>query len=86
MIENDYPIKPVSLRHVKITDKFWAPRIEINANITIPHNFRKCEETGRISNFSRAAGLLKDGKRPIYPFDDSDVFKVIEGAAYSLIS
>lgn len=85
MIENDYPIKPIYLSHVKIIDNFWAPRIEINANITIPHNFRKCEETGRISNFSRAAGLLKDGKRPIYPFDDSDVFKVIEGAAYSLI-
>ncbi|MFX0039829.1 MAG: glycoside hydrolase family 127 protein [Promethearchaeota archaeon] len=78
-------IQPVSLDKVKINDNFWAPRIKVNHEITIPHVFRKCEKTGRIDNFSRAAGLLNDGKKPIFPFDDSDVFKVIEGAAYSLI-
>ncbi len=78
-------IRPISLDKVKINDRFWSPRIEINHKITIPHAFKNCEKTGRIANFSRAAGLLNDGKKPIFPFDDSDVFKVIEGAAYSLI-
>jgi len=81
---NNYPIHPVSLKNVEIKDNFWAPRIEINQKVTILHTFKKCEETGRIDNFSRAAGLLDDGKKPFYPFDDSDVFKIIEGAAYSL--
>ena len=85
MNSSDYAIHPISLTQVRINDKFWAPRIEINHLITIPHAFKKCEKSGRIDNFSRAAGLLNDGKKPIFPFDDSDVFKVIEGAAYSLI-
>ncbi|MFX0022099.1 MAG: glycoside hydrolase family 127 protein [Candidatus Hermodarchaeota archaeon] len=80
-----YVIQPVPLNNVKIDDNFWAPRIKINHEITIPHAFQKCEKTGRIDNFSRAAGLLNDDKKPIFPFDDSDVFKVVEGAAYSLI-
>lgn len=80
----DYLIQPISLSQVRIMDNFWAPRIKTNAKITIPHVIQKCEETGRIANFSRAAGLLYDGKRPLFPFDDSDVFKVIEGVAYSL--
>ena len=78
-------IQPVSLDKIKINDNFWAPRIKVNHEITIPHVFRKCEKTGRIDNFSRAARLLNNGKKPNFPFDDSDVFKVIEGAAYSLI-
>ncbi|MFX1480381.1 MAG: glycoside hydrolase family 127 protein [Promethearchaeota archaeon] len=78
-------IQPLSLNQVKIIDKFWAPRINTNAEITLPHVFQKCEKTGRIANFSRAAGLVNDGKKPIFPFDDSDVFKAIEGAAYSLL-
>ncbi|MFX1489127.1 MAG: beta-L-arabinofuranosidase domain-containing protein, partial [Promethearchaeota archaeon] len=78
-------IQPLSLNQVKIFDKFWAPRINTNAEITLPHVFQKCEKTGRIANFSRAAGLVNDGKKPIFPFDDSDVFKAIEGAAYSLV-
>jgi len=78
-------IHPIPLNRVKADDNFWAPRIRANHEITIPHVFKNCEKTGRIANFSRAAGLLNDGKRPIFPFDDSDVFKVIEGAAYSLI-
>ena len=85
MKSNDYPIHTISLKDVKIKDNFWGPRIEINQKITIPYTFKKCEETGRIDNFSRAAGLLEDGKKPIYPFDDSDVFKIIEGASYSLM-
>jgi uncharacterized protein len=79
----DYPIKPVPFTSVKIDDNFWSKRLEINRTVTLPHNFQKCEETGRIDNFAKAAGLKK-GSYKGYQFNDSDVFKVIEGASYSL--
>ena len=79
----DYPIKPVAFTRVDINDDFWAPRLETNRKVTIPYNFKKCEETGRIRNFAIAAGLEEGEFEGIY-FNDSDVFKVIEGASYSL--
>jgi DUF1680 family protein len=80
----DYPIQPVPFTSVKLTDNFWAPRILKNAEVTIPIAFGYCESTGRIRNFE-IAGRLDTGKfQTIYPFDDSDVFKIIEGASYSL--
>ncbi len=85
----DYPVKPVPFTAVHLTDGFWAPRTEINRTVTIPFAFQKCEETGRVENFNRAAAALKgetlkDKKLPGYPFDDTDLYKVIEGAAYTL--
>ena len=80
---NNYPITPVSFTKVKIEDNFWKPRLETNRTITIPYDFQKCEETGRIQNFEVAAGQ-KDGKFVGIRFNDSDVFKIMEGAAYSL--
>src|SRR5215472_3489112 len=84
----DYPVKPVPFTAVHVTDGFWAPRIEINRTVTIPFAFQKDEETGRLDNFIRAAEALKgephDTKPPGYPFDDTDIYKVIEGAAYTL--
>jgi DUF1680 family protein len=68
---------------VVIADEFWAPRIETNRRVTLPYCFGKCEETGRISNFAKAAGLEQGEFEGRY-FNDSDVYKVIEGAAYSL--
>ncbi len=79
----DYPITPVPFTDVEIVDDFWLPRMESNRKITIPYALKMCEETGRIRNFSVAAGL-EEGKHEGYYFNDSDVFKVIEGAAYSL--
>jgi DUF1680 family protein len=76
-------IQPVPFTAVRISDSFWSPRLEANRATTIPYAFAKCEETGRIDNFSRAAGL-KEGAFEGIRFNDSDVFKVIEGAAYSL--
>jgi hypothetical protein len=73
----------VPFTDVKIADEFWTPRFETNRTKTVPHDFRKCEETGRISNFAKAGGLEQGEFRGIY-FDDSDVYKVIEGAAYTL--
>ena len=79
----DYPIKPVPFTSVRIDDSFWSKRLEINRTVTLPHNFQECEKTGRIDNFAKAAGLKK-GSYKGYQFNDSDVFKVIEGASYSL--
>jgi DUF1680 family protein len=85
----DYPVKPVPFTAVHLKDGFWAPRIEINRTVTIPFAFQKDEETGRLDNFIRAAQALhgepfENHKPPGYPFDDTDVYKVIEGASYSL--
>jgi uncharacterized protein len=79
----DYPIQPVPFTAVKIEDQFWSPRLETNRRVTVPYDFKKCEETGRIDNFLRAAHKLP-GPYQGYAFNDSDVFKVVEGAAYSL--
>ncbi|HNY13967.1 MAG TPA: glycoside hydrolase family 127 protein [Bacteroidales bacterium] len=80
----DYPIKPVPFTEVKLTDDFWAPRIKKNATVTIPIAFSYCESTGRVRNFEIAGGLDTGRFVGSYPFDDSDVFKIIEGASYSL--
>lgn len=82
-LTRDYPIKPVAFTRVNINDDFWAPRLETNRKVTIPYNFQKCEETGRIRNFAIAGGLEEGEFEGIF-FNDSDVFKVIEGASYSL--
>src|SRR3954463_9113159 len=85
---HDYPVQPVPFTAVKLNDVFWAPRIETNRKVTIPAAFQKCEESGRVNNFERAAQALRgeehDKKAPPYPFDDTDLYKVIEGASYVL--
>ncbi len=82
--EENYPIMPVPFTSVKMTDSFWAPRIRKNHEVTIPIAFGYCESTGRVKNFEIAGGLDTGAFKTIYPFDDSDVTKIIEGAAYSL--
>jgi DUF1680 family protein len=77
----DYPIRAVPLTDVRIEDDFWSPRIESNHRVSIPHAFRKSEESGRMDNFAIAAGLKSGRQRGVYPFDDSDVFKIMEGAS-----
>ncbi len=79
----DYGLKPAPLTSVKLLDGFWLSRFETNRNVTVWANFKKCEETGRIANFINAAKYAK-GTFEGTPFNDSDVFKVIEGAAYTL--
>ncbi|MCF7957974.1 MAG: glycoside hydrolase family 127 protein [Phycisphaerae bacterium] len=78
-------IDRVSFTDVHISDDFWSGRIETNRTVTIPFDFQKCEETGRISNFAKAGGLIEGDFEGIY-FNDSDLYKIIEGAAYSLAS
>jgi DUF1680 family protein len=81
--QRDYPIQTVDFTRVKLTDHFWLPKIEINRTVTIPASFERCESTGRINNFIMAAE--RKGKFCTrYPFDDTDIYKTIEGASYSL--
>jgi len=80
---NDYPVRPVPFTAVDVAEGFWRDRLETNRIVTVWYAFRKCEETGRIDNFAKAAKLMPGPFRGT-PFDDSDVYKVIEGAAYCL--
>ncbi|UCF06292.1 MAG: glycoside hydrolase family 127 protein [bacterium] len=81
----DYPIQPLPFTEVKLTDTFWRPRMETNRTVTIPHALHKCEETGRLDNFAIAGGIEEGEQQGIYPFDDTDVFKTLEGASYALM-
>ena len=81
-----YPVSPVPFTKVNITDEFWSGRIKTNREVTIPFAFEKCEETGRIDNFRIAGGIKAGDTFPRRGFDDSDVYKIMEGAAYSLAS
>lgn len=85
----DYPFQPVPFTQVRLNDRFWLPRIDINRKVTIPFAFEQCVKNGRLHNFERAAAVLQgktidDLKPPEFPFDDTDVYKVIEGASYCL--
>jgi DUF1680 family protein len=77
-------IKPVPFTKVKLTDNFWAPKILMDKDLTIPHIIYELRNTGRIKNFEIAGGLEQGSFCSIFPFDDSDVYKTIEAASYLL--
>jgi DUF1680 family protein len=84
-----YPLTPVPFTAVAVEDAFWGPRLETNRVVTIPYALKQCAETGRIRNFELADSVLRGELQQgtfcgRYGFDDSDVFKIIEGASYSL--
>lgn len=81
---HNYPINPVPFTAVKVTDGFWAQRLKANREVTVPLAFSKCEESGRYDNFVKAAHPDESYKVGGYSFDDTDVYKVIEGASYLL--
>jgi DUF1680 family protein len=76
-------LKAVPFQDVRVKDDFWSPRIETNRKVTVEANLLQCERTGRIRNFA-VAGKLEEGKHEGALYNDSDVYKVIEGVAYSL--
>jgi DUF1680 family protein len=85
----DYPVQPVPFTAVHLDDAFWAPRLETNRAVTIPYAFGQCKASGRMDNFERAAAVLRgenieNRQPPGFPFDDTDPYKVLEGAAYAL--
>lgn len=83
-LHSGYPIDPVPFTSVKVTDNFWGQRLKGSREVTIPLAFSKCEETGRYENFVKAAHPSDEYKVGGFSFDDTDVYKTIEGASYSL--
>ena len=82
-VQESSKLTAVPFTDVTVADEFWAPRMETNRKVTVAYDFEKCEQTGRIDNFAKAGGLMEGEFEGIY-FNDSDLYKVIEGAAYSL--
>lgn len=83
----NYPIQPVPFTAVKVSpNSFWGQRLRASREVTIPLAFSKCESEGRYTNFSNAHQHLLDPSKTFkvggYSFDDTDVFKTLEGAAY----
>lgn len=83
-----YPYMPVAFTSVKIAPgSFWGDRIETVRKVTIPLAFGKCESEGRYANFVKAAHPSAEydvNSFMRFPFDDTDVYKTIEGASYVL--
>lgn len=83
-LHSGYPIDPIPFTSVRVTDNFWGQRLKASREVTIPLAFGKCEETGRYENFVKAAHPSDTYKVEGFSFDDTDVYKTIEGASYSL--
>ncbi len=76
-------LNPVPIESVRLEDRFWAPRLRIIREVTIPLQYEMLEKTGRIDNFRRASGKLKGAFKGLF-FNDSDVYKWVEAASYAL--
>ncbi len=85
-VKEGYPIEAINIRNVKLKDEFWLPIIERVQEKTIEFALEKCEEEGRFDNFLIAGGEMEGPVKGVMPFDDTDVYKIIEGASNSLIS
>lgn len=84
--DHGYPYQKVPLKDVSVNDGFWSPRLKTHTQSTIPAAIVQVRDsTSRIANFEIAAGAKK-GKYNGLVWDDSDVYKVMEGIAYSLIN
>ncbi len=81
--QGGYPIQAVAYNEVHLTPGFWAERVRVNGAVSMPHALAQCASTGRIDNFSRAAGTLKSDYVGFH-FNDSDVYKVVEGLSRQL--
>jgi DUF1680 family protein len=76
-------LRPLPLDAVGLADEFWEPRRRINREVTLPSQYRHLEDTGRLDNFRRASGKTGGEYQGIY-FNDSDVYKWLEAASWSL--
>lgn len=83
-LTHGYPIDPVPFTSVTVDDAFWGQRLQASRDVTIPLAFSKCEETGRYDNFVKAANPSDEYEVGGFSFDDTDVYKTIEGASYLL--
>lgn len=82
----DYPIESVNIQNVKLNDEYWLPIIQRVQEKTIEYALAKCQQEGRFDNFLIAGGEMEGEVKGAMPFDDTDVYKIIEGASNSLIS
>jgi uncharacterized protein len=78
------PIQQVPFTNVHFSDQFWAPRIETNRTVSIPSAFNESEKSGRFDNFALAGKSITGEHQGDFSFDDTDPYKIIEGASYSL--
>ncbi len=87
-IVDGYPYTQVPFTSVSLTENsFWGDRLKAAHTVTIPLAFSKCESEGRYANFVKAAhpsDKYDVGTFMGFPFDDTDVYKTIEGASYIL--
>jgi uncharacterized protein len=82
MMSKSSRYNPISFNQVTIKDEFWAPKIKVNREVTIPIEYKQCKDTGRIAAYKQD---WKPGIEPVpHIFWDSDVAKWIEAASYSL--
>jgi len=82
---DDYPLKPVPFNKVEMTSDFWRPRLETQRKTLVPFAFERTQ--GGVEHLKAARDFLAGKKvekhRP-HRFIDSDLYKVMEGAAYLL--
>ena len=88
IVYGDYPIQNVDFSKVHLTDHFWKARMEQNQTVTIPIALEQCEKTNRMLNFEKAAAILRGENIGYFDtentFDDTDIYKILEGMAYSI--
>src|SRR6516162_1272384 len=76
-------LRAVPFTDVQIHDSFWSPRQEVNRTVSIPLNLAMLEKSGNLKNLELAAARATSGfSGPV--FMDSDVYKALEAASYSL--
>ena len=79
------PLAPVSFEKVTLQDSFWLPRLKTQKETLVPFSLDKTEPA--VENLRRTGEYLKTGKGKLLPlprYVASDLFKVMEGAAYLL--
>lgn len=88
IVYGDYPITNVDFSKVHLSDNFWNPRMEQNQTVTIPVALQQCYDTRRVLNFQKAAAILRGENIGYFDtectFDDTDIYKILEGMAYSV--
>src|SRR5512132_3030241 len=73
-------MQELTARQVNISDPFWSPRLAVNAEKAIFHQWKQLEVTRCIDNFRIAAGE-KAGFREGFFFADSDAYKWLDAAS-----
>ena len=84
-------VQAVPFDRVTVTGGLWRERMDVNRKVSLPHVWGKCEhfkkangqDSRRLDNFRKAGGSMPGEFTGTY-FNDSDVYKIIQGTAYSL--